>query len=88
VTKSTLVKYLGIYIDPLLSFKAHIGAVVRKCSCIVGILSRLHGCLNMPVQRLIYFSLIHSHLNYGFIIWSHTYNVHLDRLLKIEKRAV
>jgi hypothetical protein len=24
VTKSTLVKYLGIYIDPVLSFKAHI----------------------------------------------------------------
>jgi hypothetical protein len=34
VTKSTLVKYLGIYIDPVLSFKAHIGAVVRKFSCI------------------------------------------------------
>jgi hypothetical protein len=31
VTKSTLVKYLGIYIDPVLSFKAHIGGTVRKC---------------------------------------------------------
>jgi hypothetical protein len=52
VTKSTLVKYSGIYVD--LSFKAHIGALVRKCSCIVGILRRLHGCLNMPVRRLRY----------------------------------
>jgi hypothetical protein len=32
VTKSTLVKYLGIYIDLILSCKAHIGATVRRCS--------------------------------------------------------
>jgi hypothetical protein len=51
VTKSTLVKYLETYIDPILSFKAHIGAVVRKCSCIVGILRRLHGYLNIWKMR-------------------------------------
>jgi hypothetical protein len=81
-------KYLRIYIDPVLSFKAHIGVVVRKCSCIVGILKRLHRCLNMPVRRLIYISFIHSHLNYGSIIWDHTYDVQMDGLLTIQNRAI
>jgi hypothetical protein len=86
--KSTLVKYLGIYIDPVLSFKAHIAAVVRKCSCIVGILKQFHGCLNMPVRQLIYFGLIHSLLNFGSIIGGQTYDVHMDDLLKIQKRVI
>jgi TolB-like protein len=42
----------------------------------------------MPVRRLIYFSLIHSQLNYGSIIWGHMYDVQLDDLLKIQKRAI
>jgi hypothetical protein len=51
VAKSTLVKYLGIYIDPVLSFKAHIGAVVRFFS-ILHASKSIYNALNISLKAL------------------------------------
>jgi Reverse transcriptase (RNA-dependent DNA polymerase) len=82
------VKYLGIYIDKKLNFKEHINFIVKKCSSIIGILFKLRHVLPLSVKKLIYFSLIHSHITYACEVWGHTSNIYLEKINIVQKKAV
>lgn len=36
----------------------------------------------------LYYSFIYTHFNYCIVVWGKTYNVYLDPLIKLHKRAV
>jgi hypothetical protein len=59
------VKYLGVLIDQRLNFSEHVDFIVKKFSAIVGILFKLRNVLPPSVRKIIYFSLIHSHISYA-----------------------
>jgi hypothetical protein len=35
---------------------------------------------------MVYYAMIHSHINYGIHIWGSTYDTHLNKLCKIQKK--
>ena len=82
-------KYLGVVIDPELKFDKHINYIAEKISKSIGILFKLKK-LKIPMQILkqIYYSLIYSLLNYNIAIYAGTYNIHLNRLFLLQKRAI
>ena len=41
-----------------------------------------------PVLKQVYYSLIHSYLNYNICSYAGTYDTHLNRLLLLQKRAI
>jgi Reverse transcriptase (RNA-dependent DNA polymerase) len=82
------VKYLGVWIDNQLKFTDHIDLIVKKISTITGILFKLKNILPLSVKKLIYFSLIHSHLTYACEIWGHTYIEHLKKIKIAQKKAL
>ena len=57
--------FLGLKIDKKLNFRSHIDHISTKISKSIGIIYKLHS-LNTPksILKQVYFSLIHSHLNY------------------------
>lgn len=82
------VKFLGIYIDPLLNFKYHIENISRKLSTALYFLRTAKHTLSFKALKSLYYSIFHSHLIYGIQVWSSTAASNLSALEKKQKQAV
>jgi hypothetical protein len=49
---------------------------------------KLKHMLPFSVKKLIYFSLIHSHLTYACEIWGHTAEIYIEKIFITQKKAV
>ena len=75
LTCDNFIKYLGVILDPLLSWKTHITELSKKVARSVGIFYKLR-----------YYALIHPFILYGVTIWGLTYPTYMDPILKLQKR--
>ena len=80
------VKILGIEIDNCLRFDAQIDKLIKDLNSRFALLSRLKNFLPEKTLNFIYKSIIRPKLEYGCIVWGHTYDIHIERLVKIQKR--
>ena len=76
--------FLGITLDENITWKPHIAAIANKLSKYAGIFNKLKNYLPAYILRMLYCSLVNSHLSYGILIWG--YECH--RLEKIQKRMI
>ena len=81
-------KFLGVYIEQTLSWKVHIDSICSRISRITGVLSRLKFQLPGYVLQTMYNSLFSSVMLYGLSIWGSSPKSHLDRIVKLQKKAV
>lgn len=81
------IRYLGIILDEHLNFKNHCDEICKKMSSGVAALFKTHHMLPVHVLKLIYFSLIHSHLNYLPNVWGVAANMHVKPLQVLQNRA-
>jgi hypothetical protein len=63
--------FLGLNIDESFTWKTHINIVSKKLSKYSGILNKLKCFLPTRVLRILYFSMVHSHLNYCVLSWGY-----------------
>ena len=82
------VKYLGLFIDSNLTWKAHIDYISLKISRAVGIIARLRHFVPKHTLQRIYYALLHPYLNYGISVWGQACKTHLHHLLVLQKRAI
>jgi hypothetical protein len=82
------IKYLGILIDCNLSCKCHIGYIASKVSRLIGIIAKLRYFVPVNTLINIYKSLILPHLTYGIVLWGQATKCHIDKILKLQKRAI
>ena len=75
-------KYLGLIFDTKLSWCNHVDFIRKKISPIIGILYRAKNYITGIMRRQIYFSYIHSHINYMCAIWGSA-NASIIRPLQI-----
>ena len=80
-------KFLGITIDNKLTWKNHLDIICNKLSRNVGVLYRIK-MLPTNILRMIYNAIIAPFLDYGISIWGSAANIYLDRLFKLQKRAI
>ncbi len=83
-----VVKFLGVLIDPQLSFKNHISTVVKKVSTSLFFLRKVKNVLNQKALKSIYYALFHSHLIYANQIWSCCSENLLKPLITKQKIAI
>ena len=81
-------KYLGIFIDQNLTWKHHIDHLAFKISRYVDLLSKLRHHVPTHTLITIHRSLISPHLTYGLLAWAQACKSHLEKLLKLQKRAL
>ena len=81
-------KFLGVVIDPFLSFSEHIKYVKGKISRGLGILYRGKRVLNQKTMLTLYNVFIYPYFMYCIEVWGNTCQSYLDPLIKIQKRAV
>ena len=82
------VKYLGILIDNNLSWKYHIDYISSKVSKGIGMIARLRNLIPLATLLNIYHSLIEPYISYGLIAWGEAANIHLNKVLILQKRAL
>ena len=79
---------MGVIIDENLSFKYHVESISNTISRNIGILYKLKYFIPKSILRCIYCSIILPFLSYGILAWGNTHNIYLDKLLKLQKKAV
>jgi hypothetical protein len=80
------IKFLGLTLDNLLSWKKHIEAIVPKLSAATFAMRTVQPFLSLDSLKLIYYSYFHSMLTYGMIFWGNT--THSNVIFRIQKRIV
>ena len=86
--QKTCVKYLGIYFDENLSWKFHINLICSKISKTIGIIAKLRHYVLRKILLTVYNSLILPYISFGLSAWGQAAKHHLDKLLKLQKRAI
>ena len=84
IERVNIFNFLGITLDENVTWKPHISILSNKISKYSGILNRLKHYLPLHIMRMLYCSLVNSHLLYGILVWG--YECH--RLEKIQKRII
>jgi hypothetical protein len=81
-------KYLGLTVDENLSWKSHISDVKKYLRQSLKSFYFLRRICPSSSLRQIYFSLVHSKLEYGLTLWGGTYKSNLRPIIVLQKRFV
>ena len=82
------IKFLGIMFDEHLTCRNHITTKQNKISKNLGLLYKAKRVLNMNALKSLYFSFVHSYLNYGNIVWASVTQTKLKKLARKQKQAI
>lgn len=85
-TNMDSVKMLGITLDNKLSWVGHTSALKKKLSSCLFLLRQLKNITNAETLKITYFSLFHSQINYGLIIWGNSSTA--INIFRMQKKAV
>ena len=89
LSRVTSVTDLGVVFDSELRFTSHIDWVISKAFRMLGfVLRQCHDFKDVEVLKIVYYSLIRSHLEYCCPIWSPHYGVHISRLERVQMKFV
>lgn len=88
ISPVTDVKYLGIKIDAKLKWDTHVNYVLKKLRKLVYRFKCLRDVLDINQLKILYHSLIESHLNYGILGWGGVLDCHLRKLDTLQKRLL
>ena len=76
--------FLGIMINDNVTWKNHIDYIGKKINSTLGIMNKIKTYVPKICLKFIYLSLIHSHLNYGILLWG----FELRKLSLLQKKAI
>ena len=88
IYESTKIKYLGLILDPRLTWKEHINELSKKLSKSIGMLFKTRDYCPTPIRKTLYHSLFNSHVSYGLPIWGYATDTLLDKIVKAQKKAI
>ena len=76
--------FLGLTINEFLNWRSHSAKIANKISRTLGVMNRLKWYLPFSAMKLMYDSLVLSHLRFGISCWG----FECDRIFKLQKRAL
>lgn len=88
IEKKNHVKFLGLYIDDNLNWSEQINSCKLKLSSALYILNKIKHHVNIDCLKTVYYSLVYSQLTYGIILWGAAYDVHINKLVIMQKKIV
>jgi hypothetical protein len=81
-------KFLGITIDENLTWKKQIHNICNLCARNIGVLNKVKRFLPDQALYKLYCSLILPYLNYGMLLWGNANKTCLEKVHKLQKRAL
>jgi hypothetical protein len=80
-------KILGVHFDDRMVFDYHCEQLANKVCKRVSYLTKIRYYLPKLALNMIYNALVLPIIDYGSVVWGYTYDCHLNRLIKLQKRA-
>ena len=81
-------KFLGVWIDDMLTWNQHVSHLLDKLSSSLFLLKRIARISNLNTRIMMYHSLFHSHISYCLIIWGGTSIGNINSVFSYQKKAV
>ena len=81
-------KFLGVQIDENINWTHHITLTENKLAKQLGLLYKAKSFLNRKSMINLYFSFIHTYINYGNIAWASTTKTKLKKIYSQQKQAI
>ena len=81
-------KFLGVIVDSKLTWENHIIEIENKISKNIGVISRARNSLKTKELRTLYCTLVLPYINYGVVLWGNNNKTRLNRISKLQKRAI
>ena len=81
-------KYLGVFLDEHLYWKNQLAHFITKLDQGIGILSKLRHSENLNILKIMYHSLVGSHLHYGAQLWGQTNNENINKITVLQNQAL
>ena len=88
IARTESVKFLGVLLDENLSWKTYIKYIENKISKNIGIFFKVRPFLNKRSLLSLYYSYIHSYINYGSVSWGSTCRANLKKINSQQKHAL
>ena len=87
IERTSSIKFLGVMLDEHITWNEHIKTIGKKLAKNIGLLYKARVLLDKESLKTIYFSYIHSYLNYANIAWASTYFTKLKPIHCQQKHA-
>lgn len=81
-------KYLGIVLDPTLSWEKHIASVEKKVSVLCSVLKRVSAFVAKKALLSYYYACVHSLFQYLNIVWGNAGKSKLQKLQVLQNRCL
>ena len=88
ITSESYVKLLGVTIDTNLNFNMHISILVRRASQQLNSFARVSRYFNPKLKLILYKSFVMCHFNYCPVVWSSCNESSINKLEKVQYRAL
>ena len=88
IARKESVRYLGLIVDENLKWQNHINNISAIISRNLGVMARAKYYISSHHLVLLYNSLILPYLNYCACVWGTNYSTRIDKLVKLQKRAI
>jgi hypothetical protein len=88
IIRKSCIKMLGIYIDQNLSWQEHIEMAKSKLASSLYAIRKVNRCVPINCLKMLYYALVYPMLTYGIILWGSAYNVHINKLVIMQKKIV
>ena len=91
----THVKFLGVWLDENLDWNCHCNSIINKIKRNTYLLRMGQNCMTRHALKLIYYSHIQSHIQYGLLVWGNeclpknkkTIQNQLNKCIRLVKRG-
>ena len=88
INSTNTANFLGLTIDNKLAWEYHIRSCKKRISSGLYALNTAKQFVSEAHLRTLYFSLMHSHITYGILLWGTTYQKYLHPLEILQKKAI
>ena len=88
INSTNTANFLGLTIDNKLTWEYHIRSCKKRISSGLYALNTAKQFVSEAHLRTLYFSLMHSHITYGILLWGTTYQKYLHPLEILQKKAI
>ena len=88
IQREESIKFLGVLLDQRLTWKEHIKLTENKIAKNIGMLYKARPYLDKRAFLCLYYSYIHSYLNYANTAWRSTNRTYLKKLQSQQKHAI
>ena len=88
ISQTEKTKFLGVIIDPHLTFQKHISYMKGKIARGIGCLRKSRPFVNEKTLKTLYNAMIYPHFTYCIEVWGNNYSKHLEPLMKLQNWAI